>query len=152
MSTTAPGAGRLTTGGCFCGEIAAEMHGKPFWVCYDHDDDCRRAIGGPMTIWVGYKAECVRFTKGTPKTFSKTRGVVRSFCGTCGTSIAYRDEGLADETYLSIGFFDRPQDFPPVAHGYWRERLPFVRFDDGLPTIDTYTRDRDPVFGTPDTR
>src|SRR3954462_310846 len=36
---------RIETGSCFCGAIAAEMHGEPFWICYDHDDDCRRAIG-----------------------------------------------------------------------------------------------------------
>lgn len=37
---------RVETGGCFCGAITAEMRGEPFWICFDHDDDCRRAIGG----------------------------------------------------------------------------------------------------------
>jgi hypothetical protein len=44
---------RLETCACFCGAIVGEVEGDPFWICYDHDDDCRRAIGGPLTIWVG---------------------------------------------------------------------------------------------------
>ena len=35
---------RRETGACFCGGIAAAMDGEPFWICYDRDDDCRRAI------------------------------------------------------------------------------------------------------------
>src|SRR4051812_34960293 len=31
------------------------MHGEPFWICYDHDDDCRRAIGSLVNVWVGYR-------------------------------------------------------------------------------------------------
>jgi hypothetical protein len=48
---------RIETGACFRGAIAAEMSGEPFWICYDYDDDCRRAIGSPLTIWVGYRPE-----------------------------------------------------------------------------------------------
>ena len=46
---------KIETGACFCGAIAAEMRGEPFWICYDHDDDCRRALGGPLTVSVGYR-------------------------------------------------------------------------------------------------
>ena len=66
---------RTETGSCFCGAIAAEMHGDPFWVCYDHDDDCRKAIGSPVNLWVGYRTNQFRLTRGTPKSFSKTKGV-----------------------------------------------------------------------------
>ena len=143
---------RRETGACFCGAIAAEMTGEPFWICYDHDDDCRRAIGSPLTVWVGYRPAQMRFTRGTPKTFSRTRGVVRSFCGDCGSAIDYRDEGTPDELYLAIGFLDRPEGFKPQAHAYWRMRLPWVAFDDGLPQIDEYSRERDPTYGKPKDR
>ena len=143
---------RLETGACFCGAIAAEMTGEPFWICYDHDDDCRRAIGSPLTVWVGYRPEQVRFTRGEPKTFSRTPGVVRSFCGNCGSAVGYRDEGTPDEFYLAIGFLDRPEAFKPQAHAYWRMRLPWVAFDDGLPQIEEYSRERDPAYGKPKDR
>lgn len=141
--------GRIETGACFCGAVAAEMRGEPFWICYDHDDDCRRAIGGPLTVWVGYRPKQFRLTRGTPKSFSKTRGVERTFCADCGTSIGYSDEGLPDELYLCIGFMDRPEKFEPQAHACWRMKLPWVDFADGLPRVDGYSRRREPDFGTP---
>jgi hypothetical protein len=140
---------RIETGACFCGAIAAEMHGEPFWVRYDHDDDCRRAIGSPLTIWVGWRPDQVRMTKGTPKSFSRTRGVVRTFCPECGTSIGYSDGGLRDELYLAIGFLDHPERFEPQAHAYWRMKLPYVRFTDDFARVDRYSRTRDPDFDDP---
>jgi len=143
---------RRETGACFCGAIVAEMTGEPFWICYDHDDDCRRAIGSPLTVWVGYRPAQVRFTRGEPKRFSRTPGVTRLFCGDCGSAVGYRDDGTPDELYLAIGFLDRPEAFKPKAHAYWRMRLPWVAFDDGLPQIDEYSRKRDPAYGKPKDR
>jgi hypothetical protein len=140
---------RVETGSCFCGTVAAEISGEPFWICYDHDDDCRRAIGSPLNIWVGYRPEQFRLVRGMPKLFSKTKGVTRSFCGDCGTSISYKDEGLKDELYLTIGFLDRPERFPPQAHAYWRMKLPWVDFADNLPHIEAYSRRRDESIGNP---
>jgi Glutathione-dependent formaldehyde-activating enzyme len=80
---------KVETGACFCGAIAAELHGDPFWICYDHDDDCRRAVGSPLSVWVGYRPDQFRLIRGAPKSFSKTKGVVRTFCPDCGTSIAH---------------------------------------------------------------
>lgn len=143
---------QIETGACFCGAVMAEMRGDPFWVCYDHDDDCRRAIGSAVTIWVGFRPAQFRVTQGEPKSFSKTEGVVRTFCPECGTSISYTDQGLPDELYVTIGFLDRPERFRPQAHAYWRLRLPWIDFADGLPRIDGYSRSRDPAFGNPSDR
>ncbi|RWP95754.1 GFA family protein [Mesorhizobium sp.] len=143
---------RLERGSCFCGSIVAEMEGEPFWINYDHDDDCRKALGSPLTIWIGYRREQVRFTSGIPKSFSKTSGVQRTFCAECGSSISYMDEGLKDEIWLTIGFMDRPERFEPKAHGFWRMKLPWIQFADELPRSETYTRQRDPTIGYPSDR
>ena len=140
---------RLETGTCFCGAVAAEMHGDPFWICYDHDDDCRRALGSPLTIWIGYRPSEFRLTRGILRSFSKTKGVTRTFCPECGTSVSYFDEGICDELYVTIGFFDHPERFPPQAHAYWQMKLPWVNFDDSLPHVAGYSRSRDPALGNP---
>jgi hypothetical protein len=143
---------RLETAACFCGEITAKALGEPFWICFDHDDDCRRAIGSPLTIWVGYKSNEFSFVTGEPKTYSKTEGVTRSFCGNCGTSIGYVDAGLPSEIYLCIGFMDHPENFPPQAQTYWSLRLPFIKMDDGLKRIEAYSRPRRSGFKNPNER
>jgi hypothetical protein len=140
---------RFETGSCFCGAVAAEMHGEPFWICYDHDDDCRRAIGSPVNIWIGYRADQFRLVRGKPRSFSKGRGVVRTFCAECGTSIGYLDEGLEDELYVTIGFLDRPERLRPQAHAYWRMRLPWIELADDLPHVDRYSGRRNPALGDP---
>ena len=133
---------RIETGACFCGAIAAELRGEPFWVAYDHDDDCRRALGSPMTVWVGYRPDQVRFTRGTPKTFSRTPGIVRTFCADCGTSIGYSDDRLPDEIHLSIGFLDRPERFRPQVHAFWHLKLPWIDLADDLPRMTGTSRAR----------
>ncbi|WP_216856948.1 GFA family protein [Acidisoma sp. S159] len=114
-----------------------------------NDDDCRRAIGSPFTIWVGVRPGQFHITRGQPKTFSKADGVVRTFCATCGTSIGYCDRALPDEICVTIGFFDHPEIFHPEAHAYWGLRLPWVEFADTLPHVDGYSRVRDAAIGNP---
>ena len=104
---------RIEPGHCFCGRIQALMHGEPFWICYDHDDDCRRAIGSPLTIWVGYRPEQFVLKSGYLKTFSKTPGIVRTFCGDCGTSIGYEDQGLPDNSTSASVSCTRQNVFRP---------------------------------------
>lgn len=62
---------RIDRGHCFCGAITAEFSGDPFWICFDHDDDCRRAIGSPLTIWIGYRPDQVHWLGPKPKTSRK---------------------------------------------------------------------------------
>ncbi len=143
---------RKDSGACFCGAVVAAMRGDPFLVCYDHDSDCRRAIGGPLAVWVGYRPDQFRVLTGNPKSFSKTRGVVRTFCADCGTSISYVDQGMPDELYVALGFLDQPERFPPELHAYWCEKLPWTEFADGLPRINRYSRQREATIGTPKQR
>ena len=142
----------METGACFCGAIAAEITGAPFWVVCDHDDDCRRALGGPLAVWVGVRPGQFRLTRGAPKSFSKTKGVVRTFCGDCGSPVTYADAGLPEELYVALGFLDHPERLRPQAHAYWSMRLPWVEFPDGLPRVDGYSRPRDPAHGNPKDR
>ncbi len=128
------------------------MTGEPFWTCYDHDGDCRRATGSALVVWVGYRPEQFRVIQGQPKSFSKTRGVIRTFCADCGTSVGYADAGMPDELYVALGFLEHPERFRPDAHAYWREKLPWIEFSDRLPRIDGYSRLRDPALGPPNQR
>ena len=125
------------------------MSGEPLWICYDHDDDCRRAIGSPLTIWIGYRPDQFRLTRGKPKSFSKTMGVVRTFCPDCGTSIGYADEGIPEELYVNIGFMDKPEGFPPQAHACWSQKLPWILLaDDHLNEI-SFRIETDPALEYP---
>jgi hypothetical protein len=90
---------RLETGACFCGAVVAEMHGDPFWICYDHDDDCRRAIGSPLTIWVGYRPSEFRVVRGVLRSFSKS-----PFEKEASTIKELKDPRMANDIEVSSGF------------------------------------------------
>lgn len=143
---------RIERGSCFCGNVLLEARGEPFWINFDHDDDCRKALGSPLAVWIGYRQDQVHFIGDMPKTFSKTPGIVRSFCANCGSSISYADEGLPNECWLTVGIMDHPERFPPRVHAFWSTKLPWMNFADDLPRIARYSRERDAEVGFPDQR
>ena len=59
--------------------------------------------------------------------------VTRSFCGVCGSPIAYVDSRIGDRIYFVLGAMDSPALYRPTHHAYVREQLPFVHMPDGLP-------------------
>jgi hypothetical protein len=120
------------TGGCRCGAVRFEVSAEPHQVSYCHCSDCRRASGAPVSAFVGFLIGQVAFTGKALKMF-ENGPVTRSFCGICGSPIAYVDERLEDDIYFMLGAMDMPADFVPTHHAYVSEQLPFLHMPDGLP-------------------
>ncbi|TIT83330.1 MAG: GFA family protein, partial [Mesorhizobium sp.] len=59
--------------------------------------------------------------------------VTRSFCGICGSPIAYVDGRLSGHIYFTLGAMDMPAYFKPTHHAHVREQLPFLHMPDDLP-------------------
>ena len=94
-------------------------HGRPAaGVIYCHCRDCRKSSGAPVSLFAGYGSERVETEQGTPKVYESSPGVLRSFCGDCGTPLSYEDERLPGEVYVMVGVFDEPEPFEPEAHDW----------------------------------
>ena len=65
--------------------------------------------------------------------YASSPGVVRRFCGTCGTSLAY--ESKPDEVDVTTCSLDQPGEVPPLDHTYVGEKLPWDVLCDGLPAF-----------------
>ncbi|TKT82754.1 GFA family protein [Aquamicrobium sp. LC103] len=128
------------TGSCRCGLIATEAGAEPFLRSYCHCRDCRKQTGAPVMAFVGFREKDLTW-HGEAKTW-RAGGVVRSFCGHCGSQIGYRDDKLPGEVYLALGFMDEPERYPPTVHAFSRRRLPFVHMADDLPHFDGFSVDR----------
>ncbi|MGB3832424.1 MAG: GFA family protein [Mesorhizobium sp.] len=122
----------LHTGGCRCGAVRFQAHAEPHHISYCHCADCRRASGAPVSAFVGFMAHEVALEGKALKSFANGP-VERSFCGTCGSPIAYADRRLPDRLYFMLGAMDMPAYFRPTQHAYVREQLPFLHMPDGLP-------------------
>ena len=121
----------LHTGGCRCGAVRFEAAGEPHHISYCHCNDCRQATGAPVSAFVGFYAEEVSLSGDALRTFENGT-VTRSFCGACGSPIAYLDQRLADQVYFMLGAMDMPANYKPTLHAYVREQLPYVHMPDGL--------------------
>ncbi len=119
-------------GHCLCGQLTFEARGEPRWVSYCHCASCRRHTASPVTCFVNFKSDQVRFS-GDRTVYSSSPGVARSHCAICGTPISYETRQRDDEIDLYLNAFDRPEVFAPQGHAFFDERIPWFDTRDDLP-------------------
>ncbi len=128
-------------GGCLCGHVRYRCRGNPEWVAHCHCQSCRRASGGAVVTWAGYTQDTYEVIKGTPVRFDSSPGVTRGFCGDCGSPMTFESARWAGEVHIAVGTFDEPGDFPPQAHVYTQERLPWLHLDEHLKSYAKTSRE-----------
>lgn len=119
-------------GGCLCGAVRYEVRGEIANETLCHCTSCRRASAAPVVAWFSVSPEAFRLTKGLLKSFASSPGVVRSFCGECGTPLTYLRDGVRDLD-VTICSLDDPESAPPRDHIYVRSTLTWAAVEDGLP-------------------
>ncbi len=115
-------------GHCACDGVTLELQGDPKWVANCHCADCRKATGSALATYVGCASERLQVS-GTLARYASSPGVSRSFCGQCGTPIAYESERWPGEIHVFVGVFDAPAAFSPKANVYMKDAVPWF---DGL--------------------
>ncbi len=111
------------TGGCFCGAIRYEFDGVPDQIVVCHCPDCRRAIGAQSVAYFFIDKSCFRITKGAPTEFASSPGVIRTFCGNCGSSLSWEGQEQPGRIDVTIGTLDNPEQLPPGRAVYRMHRL-----------------------------
>ncbi|MDE8652969.1 GFA family protein [Novosphingobium album (ex Liu et al. 2023)] len=105
---------RAMTGGCQCGRIryTALLADDEAYLC--HCRMCQRATGGFAAAFVHVPADAVTW-EHEPDWYDSSPIARRPFCAGCGTPLGFRfrDGGGMD---LTVGSFDDPSAFVPVAH------------------------------------
>jgi hypothetical protein len=127
----------VRTGRCLCGAVRFRAIGAPKWVAHCHCESCRRATASPFTTYAGYRSDAVSHVGKVPHEFASSPGVMRSFCGRCGTPIAFVGARWPDEIHLFLATFDDPESLQPKAHVNTAEQLSWIKLDDGLKCFAT---------------
>ena len=120
-------------GGCLCGGIRYRATGAPIGTCHCHCEQCRRHSGAIMASTVGFAAENIAWLNEEPTLYQSSSACARSFCPKCGSSIAHHWVDIGT-TWPFIGTLDFPESVTPEFHMFTEERIPWVKFDDGLPS------------------
>lgn len=127
------------SGGCHCGAIRYQVSGEPQHVALCHCSDCRRNAGAPVVSWAAFADDELELTQGKPVTFNSSGAAMRSFCGTCGTGLFYRNAevlpGIVDIQSVTL---DDAEALPPGAHIQTAERLHWMDSLDALPKFNRY--------------
>jgi hypothetical protein len=109
------------TGGCLCGAIRYRLEAAPLDATICHCQTCRRAAGAPSVAWATVPAEAFTLTQGEPARHGSSRGVVRTHCATCGTSLTYRSS--PDTIDVTIASLDDPERVRPRGETWLEHRL-----------------------------
>jgi hypothetical protein len=126
-------------GGCYCGELRYVAEGEPTLKAQCHCRECQYISGGAPNMFMLMPPEGFRYTKGTPKQFTRSDlddAVTREFCPECGTHVLTRRPGL-HAIVLKVGTLDDPGQFGgPKMAIYTIDRQDFHHIPDGMPSFE----------------
>ena len=109
---------RELIGGCMCGAVRYRGIGPPDQILVCHCPDCRRAAGAQSVAWFFISSAKFEYTRGKPAEFASSPGVVRKFCGACGTTLSWEGEKQPGRIDVTVASLDHPEDFPPTRAAY----------------------------------
>ena len=131
-------------GGCYCRALRFVAEGDPLFKGQCHCRECQYISGGHPNAVMGMPATGFKYTKGTPKQFTRSdlpNPVTREFCGECGTHIATRAPMLPGAVLLKVGTLDDPSVFGmPQMAIFTGEKQSFHTIPAGVPSFERSPR------------
>jgi hypothetical protein len=127
------------TGRCYCGEIHYESDHEPQAAIQCHCRECQYITGGHPNAIVILPLDGFRFTKGEPKSFTRSdlpNPVTRFFCPNCGTAIGTRSPARPDSMIIKVGTLDDPSIFKAQAAIFTIDKQPFHVLPEGVPAFE----------------
>ncbi|HVR91208.1 MAG TPA: GFA family protein [Novosphingobium sp.] len=106
---------RTATGGCQCSRIRYEASLESDDAYWCHCRMCQRATGGIAAAFVQVKPGAVTWLS-EPDWYASSPIARRPFCAACGTPLGFAFADGDGNMDLTLGSFDDPAPFRPVAH------------------------------------
>jgi hypothetical protein len=129
----------ILTGRCLCGAIQYRCGPMLYPPTLCHCESCRRASGAHAVGWLTVKAADLVYTGARPREYASSPGVLRTFCGQCGTPLTYSSVGRPMEVDITISTLDQPSLAAPDSHIWMQDAVSWDVPADGLPC---YSRTR----------
>ncbi len=119
-------------GSCQCGAVEFHVDGDPTLIGHCHCNECRRATGAAFTTYVDCRRDDVSFDAGQPRIYNSSPHVRRTFCGDCGSPIAWESDKDPGTICFFIGVFKEAGSLVPQAGGdtHTHEKLPWLHLRD----------------------
>lgn len=126
-------------GRCYCGTVSYQAEGDPVMKAQCHCRECQYLTGGSANVFIAMPLDGFRYTKGQPKTFSRTdipNAVTREFCADCGTQLVTRAPGFP-AAIIKWGTIDDDSTIkgPDIAI-YTLDKRAFHHIPDGMTAFE----------------
>jgi hypothetical protein len=128
-------------GGCFCGAIRYRVDGPIESVAHCHCNSCRRSAGAAFVTWFTVGRERLGWTKGGATQYPSSPGVIRGFCGTCGTELTYSNQQASQTIDITLGSLDCAAGHPADRHIWTADKLEWLHLDEQLPAHEGWSTD-----------
>ena len=126
------------SGGCYCGAVRYEAEGDLLMQAQCHCRECQYITGGAPNMFMVVPPDAFRYTKGTPKEFTRkdlATPVTRQFCPECGTHLATKPPRPV--VVVKIGTLDDPKLYGgPNLAIFTVDKQPFHLIAEGLPAFE----------------
>jgi hypothetical protein len=123
-------------GGCLCGAVRYEASKSLTKVTYCHCSRCRR-WHGHVGAYCAVDRDGFAFVESRGlRWFDSSPGVRRGFCGECGSSLLWDEDGLP-KMAICAGTLDAPTGLASKAHIYVGSKGDYYEIHDDLLKFDT---------------
>jgi hypothetical protein len=120
---------QINEGGCLCSAIRFRISGEPIYSSICHCATCRRASAAPAVAWLTFDRGQIEILSGQPRTYRSSLGVVRQFCGTCGSQLLYENAASPTTVDITTSSMDNPNLFPPNLEVWLEHRVSWQTAD-----------------------
>jgi hypothetical protein len=123
--------GLTYVGQCFCGSVQFTITGNPAAMGYCHCRSCREWSGAPLSGWILYPRDSLKFTNGSDNvgSYHRTDRNIRKWCTICGGHVLV---DLPQWNLIEVFAGSIPTlRFEPTLHIHYGETV--LRIKDGLP-------------------
>ena len=86
-----------------------------------------------MVAWVTFARAGFVLTGDEPVRYRSSPGVVRSFCGRCGTPVCYARDDEPETLDVTTISLDRADELPPADHTWVGDSLAWIQSIEALP-------------------
>lgn len=131
-------------GGCLCGAVRYRHDGPLSDISACHCEQCRRTSGHYVAAARGMRARLSFERDEGLRWYESSPGVVRGFCGECGSSLFWDRVG-ADNISIMAGTLDAPTGLRLVKHIYVADAGDYYDIDPDLPRAEQEAGEPPPV-------
>ncbi|MEN9682600.1 MAG: hypothetical protein RLZZ427_351 [Pseudomonadota bacterium] len=129
------------TGGCLCGAVRYSVAAEPLMQVICHCKNCQRQSGSAWSMIAGVPETAVTIT-GALTTYEdhgdSGGGVLRQFCGTCGSPLFSRVASAPGMLFIKAGTLDDTSAFAPAVQIWTKSRQHWIEQAGDMVTVPAF--------------